>query len=70
MSESTDLDPGFVITHDDPHHANVELGAKQAKQAALIGRVVTIGETWRFGIVTRVYAHDSSTSSRSATGSR
>ena len=42
-SESTDLDPGYLVTHDDPHHANVELAARQAKQAALIGKVVRLG---------------------------
>lgn len=61
MSESTDLDPGYLRTHDDPKHANAELTARQAKEAALVlvpfvWWRAPIGNVQYKAIVTRVYA--------------
>lgn len=68
MSPSTDLDPGYLVTHDDPAHAARELTERQAKMAALIGRVVRLGAGWNpsrvqtsargLAVVVRTYSPD------------
>lgn len=54
---STDLDPGFVVTHDDPAHATGEFEARTQKMRALIGRVVRVAQQ-QLAIVVRAYNPD------------
>ncbi len=35
MSDSTELDPGYEVTHDDPHHAATQLANRQLAMHAL-----------------------------------
>jgi hypothetical protein len=52
------LDPGYLVTHDDPRHADAELAARQAKEATLVGALVWLRDGKGRAVVTRVYAPD------------
>jgi hypothetical protein len=60
---SADLDPGYLVTHDDPAHAATELAKRQAAMRALallpfVWWRALVGDAQYKAVVTRVYSPD------------